>query len=386
MGLYAQADSARFDRSSLCLMMIAHPEQAFGKEIEIIFREMEMPERFNDHSLGVRVVKFPTEKGTETEKTILGFADQTQIAKKMIAKWFSRDKNSGVFSTDLLVDRGGYNATKREVESARRTSRGWTMLTDVGDRLISHTFLVMCEYSYDRSYSSQNNADEQPKSGMKSKAIDVNDAKAVDEYNNYLYQKDNRLKDFELKCTSYLFQLEWNDSVANEFYERFYTEEANPEKAYAFQQDKSTFKISYLGCCTDKESINNKDGKYTNQQLIKKVCIRLRDKNLATLQHAHPEFRIKSQISGVEPIQVDIGKKEDVTPDSKYEVLLPVFTKNATFEYKRIGIIQPISGKIWDNRYMIPEVDDFTAADVTYFKQLSGGEILPGMIVREMDK
>ncbi len=381
--VHAQIDSARFDRPSLCLMMIAHPEQAFGKEIEIVFREMDMPERFNDHSLGVRVVKFPTDKQTSTEESIMRFADHAQLAKKMVAKWFGRDKNTGSFNTYLFHERGLYNATKSDWENVRHTIMGAALLADAGEKLISHTFLVMCEFTYNRAYSTKSNADSH--SNVRSQTIDVSNAEAVDEYNNYLYQKDNRLKQFELTCTSYLYRLDWNDSVANEFYMRYYMENADPDKAAAFQQDQSTFKLSYVGNCTDKEVMNNPDGRYTNQQLIKSVCIRLRDKNIATLQHAHPEFRIKSLLSGTNPLKADIGLKEDVTPDSRYEVLMPVFSKNGTYTYQRVGVIQPVAGQIWDNRYMVENHDKQGESDATTFKQVSGGEIVPGMLIKEMD-
>lgn len=380
--LYAQSESTRFDRPSLCLMMIAHPEQAFGKEIEIVFREMDMPERFNDHSLGVRVVKFPTEDPSKTVNNILSFASQTQLAKKMVAKWFMRDKKSGTFSTDFLINRGCYNATKQEVILSQGTIRGWALLDDAGEKLVYHTFLVMCEYSYDREYSSQDNSEN--KQRLNSAKLDLSNANTVDEYNNHKYQRDNRLKKFDITCTSHLFRLQWTDSVSNIFYLNHYTESADASKENAFNQDNTTYTLSYVGSCTDSESANNSNGRYDNQQLIKKVCIRLRDKNLSTLQHAHPEFRIKAQLVGINPIKAYIGKKEDVKPDSRYEVLELQFHKDGTYEYKRIGVIQPISDKIWDNRYMATD-DIQSDLDATYFKKISGGELYPGLLIREMD-
>lgn len=380
--LSAQSDSTRFDRPSLCLMMIAHPEQAFGKEVEMVFREMDMPERFNDHSLGVRVVKFPSEDPSKSVNNILSFANQTQLAKKMVAKWFSRDKQSGTFSTDYLIDRGCYNATKQEVIISQGTIRGWALLGDAGEKLIHHTFLVMCDYTYHRAYSSQDNSENKQK--LHTTKLDMANAKTVDEYNNHLYQRDNRLKNFDITCTSYLFRLQWTDSVSNIFYLNHYTESPDLTKAKAYNQDNTTYTLSYVGSCTDSESVYNTSGQYDNQQLIKKACIRLRDKNLSTLQHAHPEFRIKAPLIGVNPIKAYIGRKEDVKPESRYEVLELQFKKDGTYEYKRIGVIQPIRDKIWDNRYMATDNID-SDLDATYFKQISGGEIYPGLLIREMD-
>lgn len=381
--LSAQSDSTRFDRPSLCLMMIAHPEQAFGKEIEIVFREMDMPERFNDHSLGVRVVKFPSDDPDKTVDNILGFANHAQLAKKMVAKWFSRDKQSGTFSTDYLINRGYYNATKQEVIISQGTIRGWALLGDAGEKLVNRTFLVMCDYTYNRAYSSRDNSENKQK--LSNTKLDMDDANAVDEFNNHLYQRDNRLRNFDITCTSYLFQLQWTDSVANIFYLNHYTETPDPMKENAFNHDHTTYALSYLGSCTDSESVTNENGQYNNQQLIKKACIRLRDKNLSTLQHAHPEFRIKAPLVGVDPIKAYIGRKEDVKPESRYEALELQVKKDGTYDYKRIGVIQPISDKIWDNRYMATD-DIISDLDATYFKKISGGEFYPGLLIREIDK
>ena len=327
--LHAQADSARYDRPSLCLMMAAHPEQAFGDEIEIIFREMNIPERFNDHSLGVRVVKFPNTQDENIVKQILNFSDHVQLPKKMVAKWFSRNKQTGTFNTDLIAERGLYNANKKDIIIANNTIRNEALLADAGEKLISHTFLVLCDYSYNREYSTSSNREATEESTY-SKKIDVNNAQSVDAYHGHIYQKDNRLSSFELTCTSYLFRLRWNDSVAAVFYQDYYCDNMDQAKVQAFQQDKSTFQIEYVGSCLDKETEINPDGIYTNQQLIKKTCVRLCDKNLTTLQRAHPEFRIKAPLVSTSPLKAYIGMKEGVNHLSRFEVLLPIFQKDGT--------------------------------------------------------
>lgn len=385
LSVSAQTDSLRFDRPSLCLMMIAHPEQAFGNELEVVFKEMDMPERFNDHSLGVRVVKLPNDNPKNMPDNILRFAKHAQIAKKMVSKWFNRDKKTGCCDTYLLQERGMYNATEYDLALAKQTTRGKALLADAGEKLINHTFLVMCEYTYERKYSSRENTTtySSPKE-QKTRTVDMTNEQAIEDYNAYINQRDNQLERFELSCTSYLFKLNWNDSIANIFYLNYYINQFDAEKSQAFLQDNSTFTLSYVGCCTNKEIGNNTSGKLSNQQLIKQVCIRLRDMNLIALQHAHPEFRIKAPVATIDPLQVYIGLKEDVRPNSRYEVLIPELTKNGTYKYDRVGIIQPISNKICDNRYSVVD-ENKSAIEATTFKQISGNTIYPGMLVREIE-
>ena len=63
-----------------------------------------------------------------------------------------------------------------------------------------------------------------------------------------------------------------------------------------------------------------------------------------------------------------------------------VFSKdNGRTKYKRIGIIKPIKGKIWDNRYMaVEEEADNALLKYITFKVVSGNGFYPGMLVREI--
>lgn len=54
--------------------------------------------------------------------------------------------------------------------------------------------------------------------------------------------------------------------------------------------------------------------------------------------------------------------------------------------YKPVGIVRPIEGKIWDNRYMANEDGtDEAKFGYTTFKKVSGGDFYPGMLIREIE-
>ncbi len=359
--MMAQSDSVRYDRPSLCIMMVARPETAFNEEIENAFRQMEMPERFNDHSLGVRVFKVPSD-GTPTLTTITAFARQVEIAKKMVSKWFSRNKKNGCFSTLLLQERGLYNATITDANIAMQTVRGKAMLSDAGEKLISHTFLVVNEYKYQKNHSTH-----------KSKET------------SGVHRLEFLLADITISCTSYLFRLNWNDSIADVFFSQYYYDCSHLDiaKQQAYIADQSSYKLTLVGQFSDKLTLYNYE-QLSTPLLVKKACVRITDRNIAMLQHSHPEFRIKAPLVSKEPLKAYIGMKEDVTQNTKFEVLEPTQEKDGTYSYKRIGVVQPITGKIWDNRYMVTENIN-SEGNATYFKQISGGELYPGLLIREID-
>ena len=396
LGMYAQTnvDSLfHYDRASLCVMMISRPEQLFDREIEVVFKEMNMPERFNDHSLGPRVITFAA-KGKDVVSQLQLFAQKNEVAKKMVAKWFHRDRKTGGCDIDLVLERGLYNVRVDALEIAQQTMRGKAILTDAGDKLIKNTYLVVCDYSYTTQYNlAKQNTTQKDERLNKNKQIDASNKQEVDWYNDQLYATDSKLTRFTLICHSYLFRLDWNDEVANLFYYSHYTPKSkiDPNKVNAFNEDHSNYRLTFVAEAENSYSTRS-NNKMSNQQLIKKACIRLLDNNLATLQHLYADFRIKSPIVSTQPLKAYIGAKEDVNPDAKYEVLMPEYKENGTYTYQRVGIVQPIAGEIWDNRYMLSEEQEEDQEELyesrkepgTLFKQISGSEIVPGMLLREM--
>ena len=380
-----------YDRASLCVMMISRPEQLFNREIEIIFKEMNMPERFNDHSLGPRVIT-SSAKGKNVVSQLQLFAQKNEVAKKMVAKWFHRDRKTGSCDVDLLLERGLYNARVDALEIAQQTVRGKAILEDAGEKLIKNTYLVVCDYTYKTQYNlAQKNTTQKDDRLENARLIDASNQQEVDWYNDQLYAMDSKLSRFTLICHSYLFRLDWNEEVANLFYNNHYTPKSNidPKKVAAFNDDHSSYRLTFVAEAENSYSTRNSD-KLSNQQLIKKACIRLLDNNLATLQHLYADFRIKSPVVTTQPLKAYIGMKEDVNPDALYEVLLPEYKENGTYTYQQIGIVQPIEGEIWDNRYMLSEeqpdeeLPDSRKEPGTLFRQVSGSDILSGMLLREM--
>ena len=76
--------------------------------------------------------------------------------------------------------------------------------------------------------------------------------------------------------------------------------------------------------------------------------------------------------------------KEDVTEKSRFEVLEVVKDEEGRTSYKRVGVIRPVKGKIWDNRYMADaEGSAESQLDGTLFERVSGSDFLPGYLIRE---
>jgi hypothetical protein len=142
--------------------------------------------------------------------------------------------------------------------------------------------------------------------------------------------------------------------------------------------------MEYVGSVTSTSSKTSVSGVTTNEQMIRKVCTRALDKNIADLQHKFADFRIKAPLISVEPLKAYVGMKEDINEKSRYEVLEAVPDERGITTYKRVGLIKPVKDKIWDNRFMADEEKTTEAAlDGTLFEKISGKDFYPGMLIRE---
>ena len=384
---HAQDDeNFKYMRGSLCIMMVEHPTLEFNAQIEKVFEKVPIPNRFNSHELGVRVLSFPNNDDQLANLKI--FSNENQLAKRIVAKWFGRNKNTGAFNIDLLKERGHYSATKIDVKGAMAQQRGMAVLEDLGENLIGHTYWVVNDIQYVNQgnfFKSVKDVANITKEVAGNKTTSLEETLGIDFEDSAVGLLD-KVKGFRVKITSHLFRLKWDEETSNTFYSEYYTE--NPEedanKVNGFKGDKDLFKMEYVGSVTSTSSKTSVSGVTTNEQMIRKVCTRALDKNIADLQHEFAEFRIKAPLISVEPLKAYVGMKEDINEKSRYEVLEAVPDERGVTTYKRVGLIKPIKGKIWDNRFMADEEKTTEAAlDGTYFEIISGKDFYPGMLIRE---
>ena len=384
---FAQNDeNYKYMRGSLCIMMVEHPTLEFNAQIEKAFEKMPIPNRFNSHELGVRVLSFPNNDDQLANLKI--FSSENQLAKRIVSKWFGRDKATGAFNTDLLRERGHYSATKIDVKAAMAQQRGTAVLEDLGENLIGHTYWVVNDIQYVNQgnfFKSLRDVANVAKDVVGNKTTSLEETLGID-FEDSAVELLDKVKGFRVKVTSHLFRLKWDEETSNTFYSEYYTEnpDEDADKVSEFKGDNDLFKMEYVGSVTSTSSKTSISGVTTNEQMIRKVCTRALDKNIADLQHKFADFRIKAPLISIEPLKAYVGMKEDINEKSRYEVLEAVPDDRGVTTYKPVGIIKPIKGKIWDNRFMADEEKTTEAAlDGTYFEVVSGKGFYPGMLIRE---
>ncbi|MBR1963683.1 MAG: hypothetical protein IKA19_03145 [Muribaculaceae bacterium] len=375
----------KYSRNSLYSILVSHTDQKFASEIQSQFLAIPTPEQYNNHDLSVKVVSV-NNNGKYTD-AITRFVNQNQIGSRLIAKWFDRDILTGECSMNLIKERGIYNASELDKELAKRSTRGIAMLEDAGEELIGKTFLLVNEIKY---------IDKGKRSRLFGNIIQVVGAVAevatgvqgLSDLGESVGDLTASLKGFKVKIHTRLYQLVWDEETANTFYTLYYSSKPDEEKRKAFEQNRDKFKMKFVGEVESDGSTTSFMGINEDEPLlmVRKACQRAIDDNIADLQKEYDQFRIKAPIVSVEPtIQVQIGLKEGITKESKFEVL-EAQEKDGRVEYKRVGIIKPVPSKIWDNRYMASEEGAYGADfGATTFKKESGKDFYPGLLVRQIE-
>ena len=173
--LLAQSNDQALDyrRNALATMLVFHPEDEFGINIYEAFDSLPLPDKYDDQNVGLRVIDNSQIVGVQRNDTgfykatyghplstieiqknaiaIENLLNNAGIGKRLVARWFNLQGESlddAFFDTQLIQERGQYNASDVDVAVALQTVRGVAALSDAGEELISQTFVLVNDITY----------------------------------------------------------------------------------------------------------------------------------------------------------------------------------------------------------------------------------------------
>ena len=417
--LAAQAQSnMEYRRNSLATMLVYHPEDEFGGEIYKAFDSLPIPDKYDDHTVSnMRVIDNSLIWGVQRRdsgyyKATYGHAltaaelkanalhteqllNDNEMAKRMVAIWFGFSGNTvadATFNTELIQTRGQYNANDVDVALALQTTRGLVMLSDAGEELLHNTYVLVNDITYVT-------AEQEAQAAKVAMGVigGIFDALTGGSAGQDVAKLSGAIADsftgFKVKTHSYLYQLEWNDSIAAIFYQFHYTGIPDSAKVQAFLDDKTTYRLKYVAHEYEFDKKSVLKGKYERTELVRTICARSMDKNIVALAKQYEDFKVKTPVYSVltnergkiEGYAAKIGMKEGIQDGSKFQVVQRVQdTETGKTTYKYIATVKAKKGCIWDNRYnAVLEEADGATLPYTTFTKVSGGEILPGMLLIE---
>ena len=415
----AQAqEQLSYRRNSLASVLVYHPEDEFGPEIYKAFDSLPIPDKYDDHTItGARVIDNKDISGVQRNqngyyKATYGHAltaaeiqknalhterllNDAGIAKKIVAKWFGfsgETVEDATFNTELIQSRGQYNANDIDIALALQTTRGLVALSDAGEELLHNTFVLVNDITY--VTAEQEAAAAKLAMGIIGGILDgLTGGSGGREMAKTAGAIADSFTGFNVKTHSYLYQLDWNDSVAAVFYQFHYTDKPDPAKVQAFLNDNSTYRLKYVAHEYEFDKKSVLKGQYTRTELVRTICARSMDKNIVALAKQYEDFKVKTPVYSVltnergkiEGYAAKIGMKEGINENSKFQVVQRLQDPNTgKTTYKYIATVKPKKGLVWDNRYnAVLEKADGATLPYTTFVKTAGGEILPGMLLIE---
>lgn len=403
----------KYRRSSLYSVLIKHSAFPYGETIDSTFMSIPTPDKFNNHDAGpksfessaVKMKKKGKNKAGVNTSDIEQFINDNDIPRQMIAKWFNRNPQNGAFNLDLMIERGLYDAQQMDIEAAKASSRNIQSLGDAGEELIGKTFLLVNDITF------VDKGEQSKKAGGWLKALGQIAAAATGSSDmatlgDVAGAAVNEIDGFTVNITSYLYRLDWSPEVAETFWSEYWVDHDNMDEAKrsAFE-NSGLFKLSYIGeTTTSAANLSSKSlsSKPKEAQMLK-VCTRAIDKSIVELQREYDEFKVNIPIGNIntdnKTVEVPIGLKEGINEKSQFDVLMKEQNDDGSYTYNKVGKIQPIKGRIWDNRFGALEEAQALAEDgakgdgeggnamltATTFKILDGAnKIVPGCMVREV--
>ena len=443
LNLHAQEKSVgelpEYNRSSLGTMMVYHSEDEFGNEIRDAFMKVPTPDKYNEHNVNCRELNNSDLMGAQRRsnglikaemgkrlssrdvekngKALENRLNELGCGKMMVSRWFDlkgTSVDSAYFDMKLIQERGQYNASEMDVAIAEQSARGIAMLSDAGEDLIYNSFILVNDMTYVTVEEQMQAAQigmsilggvidalaSQPAQTIKTTGANgrvttqykpaVKSTAGADMAQAFKDITDD-YTGFKVKTHSYLFQLQWNDSVAAVFYKNYYTSEPNSEKIRAFLNNDSLFQMKFVAHEYEYDNQSAIKGQYDRGEFIKIICTRSMDKNIAALQLQYEDFKVKTPVfdviqEGKNTVYAGkIGLKEGISEKSKFQVVQRKYNpETGRTTYKYVATVKPIKDRIWDNRYAAAsEHSEGSELHYTAFKKTSGGEIFPGMLLIE---
>jgi hypothetical protein len=381
---FAQTPNSSYDRSALTLILVNNSKTDFYSQTKKSFESSyNVDEKFDNHRL----------KYSSIEE----FESLNRVAKSVVEKWFNR-KEDGSFDMELIKSRGIYNANDAQVIQSSSTVRGTKALEDQGDKLIKNSYIVIYEFNTIETMTEYYNRMDQVIDERNREVSEYN--RRADNYNStrkpnqqpMTYRQhekylERKLRGYVANVKIKLYQVNWNEEIANYFYNNLWINEKDP----SWELKKNQFDSYNFTLIDSKQAIfktvnsnqaiqlGQHEERVSDEKLFDNlIAITIREGNdyIKTLE----KFSVKSSVFSTKPITSKIGLKEGVSVDQKYFVFENVQKENGEIKQKRRGVIRATS-KIVDNRQSADG-----KGGSTKFYQVSGKKLDIGMLLKQKNE
>lgn len=282
----------------------------------------------------------------ENEIDQLNKNNLANAAREIVAQAWGRDAE-GNFNLSGLIDRASNSATDSEVSISKLSTDKQKIFTDIADSLLNRLYIMVYEITNVKTYEEHYN--QLDASNMRSAAVTGKEFKPVERTSEGWF----------VDYGTYIYRLNWNDSVAAIFYNDMWldksVQESRSTKSQAFSSFNFPLRRIYSRASVALSSQSNDPEFYakpfaprrkTMDELLTEVPKSIVDNSLFSASQEIDDFKLRAPLTsayndGKSRNLVKLGTKEGVYTDQRFFVYRQDLKKGQTIK-KRIGVLRPI--------------------------------------------
>ena len=280
--------------------------------------------------------------------TLLKYFIDNAFANKLVAKWHNKPgTQEGVADFDenlSTIMELGLRGLSEEAKANAKVAENLTNVVAASEnKLLNNTYVCVTRYYY-ASAEEFNATFIAPLTRQLEKSNNLLVSAAL---KGAIEAAASSLKGYFVSVVAYLFRLEWNNDLYNDFYTHKWND---PEKFF----DTSNYRLIYVGKSSKRvpASLSMKRSA-DDAELLRRAVVRSTDAAFAALQRDYEEFRPMSSLHVIDgKLAAYIGTKEGIKEGDKFEVFEAVVSTEDpnTIDWKSVGKIKVAKNGLWDNR------------------------------------
>jgi len=324
--------SSEYDRNAVTFIGLDFNEN-LSADVYKKISELKVPDKYYDNTIDGNILKPGVSRESVSnqytgldENKIPQWLNDNKVGQKILSDWFNR-QTDGSFNVETLKERGLFNANDNDFMVASASKRGESSLMDMGMQLVDQSYVLVFDYT---------------------------DIMTMNQYydKNEVPADKRTMNGFRTSLNTYLFKLNFNDSVAATFFQNYWFG-ANDSNAAGKKEafENASFPFVFVSKQhNDISSTQYNEGQTlapkvqkTKDQLLEQLASSSLEAVMTDVENQKQEFRVKAMVSSVHPIAAKIGKKEGLKFDQRYFVLENRQRNNGTLYTKRIAVVKSMS-------------------------------------------
>lgn len=319
-GQSATISSTKYNRASVSFIMLSCPDFEWNDKTIENFLNLDFSNKYDYNPLSIQALDRGEPMGTGDWKDVAQSVEQKlnerNIANEILAHWFQRQAN-GTLSSDLILERGSYDAKADEKGIAQTLYTNDDILQEQGYELINRSFIVVYDLlSVTPNFTSTGlsyigsvnihlyriNYDKDMEARLKAIWLDDNNIATLSSS-----EVDERRTAFE----NLPAKIEYITSISADVL---------PDNSQLMAQGLLAVGNALSG--TSKTSTDYKN-QYTGDGIAEYAYFidRMHMVALTQLEKTRQEFTVLTPLTSAHPIEAKIGTKEGLRRGRRYEVI-----------------------------------------------------------------